>query len=246
MQQEQINKSVIHDFYRRAVAQGDIAFAELVIADNYIQHSPALKPGKAGLLEALHLMKQMPKPPATSTPFLRLIAEGDYVVTNLCFGWGGIQKVVVDIFRFENGKVAEHWDAVQDQPEKTLNGNAIMDGPMPIDDPALTTRNKETAQETYQRIFIDHQLHLLPNFVLPDLIQHKPDIADGRNGLSNYLSQKATSVSIDRILLVIAEGDFVVIQSEGTSEGKPAQFYEIFRLSEGKLAEQWGVYRLTQ
>ncbi|WP_041616831.1 ester cyclase [Spirosoma linguale] len=246
MQQQQINKSIIRDFYRRAVAQGDIAFAEQVIADNYIQHSPGLKPGKAGVLEALHLMKQMPKPPATSTPFMRLIAEGDYVVTNLCFNWGGIQKVVVDIFRFEHGKVAEHWDAVEDQPATTLNGNAMMDGPIPVDDLALTTSNKAIARDAYQQIYIDRQRHRLPDFVLPDFIQHKPDIADGRAGLSDYLSQNSSSLSINRILLIVAEGDFVVIQSEGIANGKPAQFYEIFRLSESKLAEQWSVNRLTQ
>lgn len=246
MQQEQINKSIIRDFYRLTVAQGDIDFAEQVIAENYIQHSPALKPGKAGLLETLHLMKQMPKPQSTSTPFFRLIAEGNYVVTNLSFGWGDIQKVVVDIFRFEHGKVAEHWDAVADHPETTLNDNAMMDGPMPVDDPTITTGNRERARDAYQRLFIDHQLHLLSDFVLPDFIQHQPDIADGRAGLWNYLSQKTNSVSVDRILLVIAEGDFVVIQSEGIANGQPAQFYEIFRLSKGKLAEQWGVKRFTQ
>jgi predicted SnoaL-like aldol condensation-catalyzing enzyme len=121
--QTNIHKSLIRDFYRRAVNQGDLAFADQLIADNYIQHSPALKPGKGGLMEALQLMKQMPKPAATSTPFFRLIAEGDFVVTNLSFDWGGKQKVVVDLFRFENGKVIEHWDAVQDEPATSANGH---------------------------------------------------------------------------------------------------------------------------
>ena len=70
MKQEDINKSIVRDFYRRAVSQGDIAFAEEIVADDYIQHSSAVKPGKAGLLEALNYMKQMPKPATTSTPRL--------------------------------------------------------------------------------------------------------------------------------------------------------------------------------
>ena len=62
MQQEVINKAIIRDFYRRVVGQGDLAFAEEIIADEYIQHSSSVKPGKAGLMEALSYMKQLPKP----------------------------------------------------------------------------------------------------------------------------------------------------------------------------------------
>ncbi|WP_332368949.1 ester cyclase [Spirosoma telluris] len=104
MQQEAINKSIIRDFYRRSVSQGDLDFAKQIIADNYIQHSPMVKPGKEGLLEALTYMKQMPKPATTSVPFLRLIAEGDYVVTNMSFGWGINRKLSLICSDFEMGK----------------------------------------------------------------------------------------------------------------------------------------------
>jgi predicted SnoaL-like aldol condensation-catalyzing enzyme len=241
MQQETLNKSLIRDFYRRAVAQGDIAFAEQLLADDYIQHSSALKPGKAGVLDALRFMKQMPKPVSTKTPFLRLIAEGEYVVTNLSFDWDGKQKVVVDLFRFENGKVAEHWDAVQDQPETTVNGHAMMDGTFPTGDADLTATNKKIAGEFYQRVLIDRQLEALPDFVAADLIQHNPEIANGLAGLRAYLSQTSGTVSMLNVHRIIGEGDFVVIQSEGNVSHKPAMIYDILRLSQGQLVEQWTV-----
>ncbi|WP_461128970.1 nuclear transport factor 2 family protein [Spirosoma aerophilum] len=239
--QSTINKSLIRDFYRRAVNQGDIDFADQLISEDYIQHSLALKPGKVGIMEALQLMKQMPKPLATSAPFIRLIAEGDYVVTNLSFDWGGKQKVVVDLFRFENGKVIEHWDAVQDQPEWTINGHAMMDGPMPLEDNNLTGPNKGIVNGFFQRVLIDRQLDVLPHYVERDLIQHKPEIANGINGLQDYLSQNPNELAISKILLSIGEGDFVVVQSEGTSAQEPTMFYDIFRLTQGKIVEQWGV-----
>ncbi|GAB3794210.1 nuclear transport factor 2 family protein [Spirosoma humi] len=239
MQKETRHKSLIRDFYRRAVAQGDVAFAEQLIADNYIQHSTALKPGKAGVLDALNLMKQMPKPTSSKAPFMRLIAEDEYVITNLSFDWGGNQKIVVDLFRFENDQVAEHWDAVQDQPEKTANGNALMDGPLPIEDATLTATNTTMAVEFYQRVFIDKQVQALSEFVADDLIQHNPDIANGLTGLRTYL--QAATLAMSTIHRTISEGDFVVIQAEGQLAGKPTMVYEIFRFDQGKIVEQWTV-----
>ena len=245
MQQESINKSIIRDFYRRAVGQGDLAFAEEIIADNYIQHSTSVKPGKAGLLEALGYMKQLPKPATTVTPFFRLIAEGDYVVTNMSFDWGGQQKVVVDLFRFQNGKVAEHWDAVQNQPETTENGNALMDGSLPNEAGDQTAMNKALVRTFYEQVFINQQIEDCTAFVAPNLIQHIPEIANGLTGLMDYLRRQPDEWSIEQVHQIIGEGDFVVVRAEGHQQNKPTMFYTIFRLSDSKIVEQWGVWQLV-
>ena len=244
MQQHEINKSIVRDFYRRAVGQGDIAFAEEIIADNYIQHSLMVKPGKEGLLEALHYMKQMPKPATTSAPFMRLIAEDDYVVTNMSLGWGDKQKIVVDLFRFENGKVAEHWDAIQDQPETSRNGNAMMDGPLPDGDSQFTAKNKAIVGEFYQQVFVNRRVDLLSDFVDSDLIQHIPEIANGLSGLKEYVGQNKDG-SNQKIHRIITEGDFAVVQAESQPMGKLAMMYTMFRLNKGKIVEQWGVKQVA-
>ena len=57
----------------------------------------------------------------------RIIAEGDLVVTHthLVREPGDRGMAVMDIFRFENGKVVEHWDVVQEIPEKSANNNTM-------------------------------------------------------------------------------------------------------------------------
>ena len=244
MQSIEVNKLIIRDFYRRVIANGDLDYANQIIADDYIQHSPAVKPGKAGLMEALRYMSQMPKPASPAKPFMRLIAEGDYVVTNLSFTMGSKLKAVVDLFRVQNGLMIEHWDAVEDQPETMLNGNLMMDGAIEIKDIGLTAENKATAGAFFQRILVNRELELLPNYVASDLIQHQPEIANGLDGLNQYLGQKARQLAFQKIHRIIGEGNFVVIQSEGQLDQKPYAFYHIFRLHEHKIAEQWTVKQM--
>ena len=58
----------------------------------------------------------------------RVFADGDYVI--LHSHWHGLSdkprgEAVVDIFRWEDGKVVEHWDVIQPVPEKAANNNTM-------------------------------------------------------------------------------------------------------------------------
>lgn len=242
MNQNTSNKLVVRDFYRRAIGQGDIAFAEQIIADTYIQHSPMVKAGKSGLMESLAYLKKMPRPANPTKPFMRLIAEGDYVVTNTSFSLGGKQKAVVDIFRFQAGQIVEHWDAILDQPEVSLNGNAMMDGDEEVTAGDSDKANKQLVAELYEQVFIGWKLDQLNRYVSSALRQHNPAIADGIAGLQNYLISDR-EVSYEKVHRVIGEGNFVVVQAEGKWHSQPAVFYDIFRVDNGKVVEQWSVYQ---
>ncbi|GAB3327932.1 nuclear transport factor 2 family protein [Larkinella ripae] len=241
MQSIELHKSIVRDFYRRVVGLGDLDLAEQLIADDYIQHSPTVKPGKTGLLEALRYLSQLPKPPTPSKPFMRILAEADYVVTNLSFEQGGKRKAMVDLFRLRNGQLVEHWDAIEDQPDTTRNGHPMLEGPTEIEDAGLTEQNKEIASAFFQAVFVDRTFERLPAFVSPDLIQHQPEIADGMAGLQQYLQLKTEDFTVQQVHRILAEGNFVVVQSEGRFDQKPYAFFHIFRLSAGKIVEQWCV-----
>lgn len=56
------------------------------------------------------------------------IESGDLVLAHSRVqGWGPTPLIVVDIFRFETGKIAEHWDVVQEEvpAAKTASGNSM-------------------------------------------------------------------------------------------------------------------------
>lgn len=234
------HKSIVRDFYRRALGQGDTAFVGQFVADDYVNYGPAANTGKAEVLAAVRYMGSLPKPANPPKAFLRLIAEDDYVVTNMAFDWAGARKVVIDLFRFRDGKLVEHWDAVTDEPATTPSGRPVMSGPDVPEELPLTGANKTVAEAFYRRVLAGGELAALPRFVAPDLAQHNPRIADGLAGLRAYLHGGANGFAGARVLRVIGEGNFVVIQAEGPAGEKPVLRYDVFRLSGGKIVEQWG------
>jgi predicted SnoaL-like aldol condensation-catalyzing enzyme len=48
-------------------------------------------------------------------------------------------------------------------------------------------------------------------------------------------------MSYDRIHMVLGEGNFVLVVSEGHLAGAHTAFYDLFRVADGKIAEHWDV-----
>jgi len=120
------NKQIVADFYRDIIRDQKLELLDEYVHDNYIQHSPMLKDGKASLLEALNYLKAMPKPAVPGpSPIARMIAEDDLVMAHLDISFMGKRRAVVDIFRLKDGKVVEHWDVQQDVPEVMPHGNGM-------------------------------------------------------------------------------------------------------------------------
>ena len=57
----------------------------------------------------------------------RMFADGDFVIAHVhvVIKPGTPGNAVIDIFRIEDGKIAEHWDAMQPVPENSANGNGM-------------------------------------------------------------------------------------------------------------------------
>lgn len=60
-----------------------------------------------------------------------MVAEGNFVaIHGRIRGWADVPQVVVDLFRIEGGKLAEHWDVLQnDVPATATIGGASMFDP---------------------------------------------------------------------------------------------------------------------
>ncbi|WP_375749712.1 nuclear transport factor 2 family protein [Vibrio sp. HN007] len=121
----QKNKQNAIDFYRTAYFGNPQQAVDKYVGDDYIQHNPLVGNGPEPFIAYFERMQR--EYPDKGIRFVRAIAEGDLVALHTHQTWpDGIEYVTMDFFRFDaNGKIVEHWDAMQEIPETTLNGNTM-------------------------------------------------------------------------------------------------------------------------
>jgi len=234
---QNINKQIVLDFYKKVIGEQDLDYARKTVTNDYIQHNPHVKTGKEGFLEAIEFLKRMPKPKKPPKPFMRIIADNDHVVVHLSVQFGGKQKIVLEVFRIENGLIAEHWDAIQDKSEMRLHGNPEIEGPVLIENQDATLYNKKIVDNFTKQVLIDRKFDVLGDFVAPNLIQHNPKVHNGLDGFLEYYQ----NIRIQKVHKVIGEGNFVVAQSKGVIDKEAYVFYDIYRLNNGFISEHWSV-----
>ena len=114
-EQEARNKALVLEAFEVLFNRRDYAAAERYWSPHYIQHSAHIPPGREGLFDLVR------NTPATMRYENALtVADGDYVLLHGRFSGIGQPAawVVVDIVRLEGGRLAEHWDVIQDEATK--------------------------------------------------------------------------------------------------------------------------------
>lgn len=94
-------------------------------SEAYIQHSPHVEDGREAVLNLFE--NRFKNHTETSTSIKRTAAEGDlvWIHQHVKRTPKDLGRVVVNIFRMEDGKFAEHWNVVQAVPETSKNNNSM-------------------------------------------------------------------------------------------------------------------------
>jgi len=119
------NLALVRKVYEEVLGPLDSTAVDRYFAPGYIQHNPMAATGSQGLKDFLDWAKAAS--PDAVHDVKRIFADGDHVIAHVhvVIEPGSLGHAVVDIFRIENGLVAEHWDAMQPVPAQSANANGV-------------------------------------------------------------------------------------------------------------------------
>ncbi len=243
---KKMSKKEIVGTFLGAVAKQDTTTMRQIANTNYIQHNPFVPTGLEPFIGMLPLLKES----GTYAENVRIFEDGNYVFMHNVWKnakpFGADEMVAFDIIRVdENGKVAEHWDAMTPLVKETASKRTQTDGPKTVEDLDKTEANKALAIALIEDVLMGKNPGKISEYISAEQYdQHNPGIKDGLNGIIEaveYLTSQNNMFKYTKIHKVLGEGNFVLTVSEGEWNGKSQVFYDLFRMKAGKIVEHWDV-----
>lgn len=226
-------------------ATGDTEKAAGLLAEGYIQHNLAYGTGLDAFVGSVAYLASAPV--KTTVNNIRSFADGDKVFLQTIYNFAGAgEQVAFDIFRFDDsGKIAEHWDNLAALAASNPSGHTQTDGTIAITDLDKTEENRKLVKNFLYDVMQGNHPEKTPDYFDGDTyIQHNTGIADGLSGLGTALAalaEQGIQMIYTTVHQVLAQGNFVLAVSEGTFDGAPTAYYDLWRVENGKIAEHWDV-----
>lgn len=226
-------------------ATGDADAARSLLNEDYIQHNLAYGTGRDAFLRSVEYLSSAPI--KTTVNNIRAFEDGDKVFLQTIYNFAGAgEQVAFDIFRFNaDGKIAEHWDNLAALSAPNPSGRTQTDGTLAITDLDKTEANRGLVKAFLYDVMQGNTPDKTPDYFNGDIyIQHNTGIADGLSGLGAALAalaKQGVQMVYTTVHHVLAQGNFVLAVSEGTFDGAPTSYYDLWRVEGGKIAEHWDV-----
>lgn len=238
-------KETVGTFLGAALKNDPVTMRELANAD-YIQHNPFIPTGLEPFIQMLPVLQEN----GTTAENIRMFQDGNFVFMHNIWRnaepFGADEMVSFDIIRLDdNGKVAEHWDAMTPLVKETASGRTQTDGPTEATELDKTEENKVLAKSMVEDILMGKNPDKITEYISSEQYhQHNTGIKDGLSGIIEaveYLTSQNNMFRYTKIHKVLGEGNFVLTVSEGEWNGTTNVFYDLLRFEDGKAVEHWDV-----
>lgn len=119
------NKQMVEYFWNEVFNKHNTSVIDNMIAPDYIQHNPGFQDGRQAFEDGIEgFLKEFPQ---SKAEIKHAGADGDlvFIHNHIALNDADRGQATVDIFRVKDGKIVEHWDVIQDIPEKAENNNTM-------------------------------------------------------------------------------------------------------------------------
>jgi predicted SnoaL-like aldol condensation-catalyzing enzyme len=262
------NKRLVFDMWRTIVDAGHTEAADQMLAEGYIQHSPVLRTGRKAFKEIFSVVARREIPALVEPPLVQSIAEDRLVVMSLLERVAASDRTPAyvtthfNLFRVENGRLAEHWHSVHTPPGSNVP-LPEEGGPQPVTGSAgeaqrrllqspdlQLARNKRLVFDMWRTVVDAGHEELAANFVHRHFVEHHPDADGGIEGFRRHFSarpERQIRPWINSpVVAIVAEGDLVALIAK-QEHPHPARagrtytttWFDMFRIADGRIVEHW-------
>jgi predicted SnoaL-like aldol condensation-catalyzing enzyme len=207
------------------------------------QHDPYLADGLAGMKS---FAAEIASSPAADITIYRTLVDGDFVLLHSRYRGVGrhASAIAFDLFRFEKGKIVEHWGGQEAEAPPNQSGRTQVDGATEILDREKTEENRTLVRTFRETVMVALHFERIEDFIEDaHYAQHASQIGDGIARLRDRIASVAKEGG--KLYLTprryVAEGNFVLVLSEGDIPTGPTALYDLFRVENAKIVEHWDV-----
>jgi predicted SnoaL-like aldol condensation-catalyzing enzyme len=222
----------------------DATAVDRYFGETFIQHDPNLADGLAGMKA---FAADIASSPDADITIYRTLVDGNFVLLHSKYEgvarYGG-SAIAFDLFRFNDGKIVEHWGGQEPEAPPNLSGRTQVDGPTEVLDREKTEANRTLVRTYRETVMVALRFDRIEEFIgSANYAQHASKIGDGIARLRERIASVAKEGG--QLFLTprrfVAEGNFVLVLSEGDIPSGLTALYDLFRVENGKIVEHWDV-----
>jgi predicted SnoaL-like aldol condensation-catalyzing enzyme len=246
------NRDIVMAYYQAVYNDKDARVAIDLLAPVFIQHHPDIADGASGLASMINSTRL--ETPQSARQFKRILTDGDYVIVqaHATNGPDDPGAVTGDIFRLNNGHIAEQWGIVHpitpspdpDNPNDVFGSNSA-----PYPAPTSTAQERQNiamAIGFYNAALNEKNWEKTATYMGDYYQQHSIYMEDGKTGFRELVERikREFPNNLGKFKQSFADGDMVVLNLEVTRDkgGLTYNVIELMRLENNKVVEHWDIF----